>query len=117
MYAAHSNRCNDRIVSISQPYVRPIVRGKLNKPVEFGAKLSLSGDGIAQVDHLRWDAFNEGGDLASQVERIATAMVTTRGGLGRYHLRDTRQPRVSQTTRDSLCRQATGSPENNRDRQ
>ena len=70
MYAAHSNRCNDRIVSISQPYVRPIVRGKLNKPVEFGAKLSvsLSGDGIAQVDHLRWDAFNEGGDLASQVE-------------------------------------------------
>jgi len=29
-------------VSISQPYVRPIVRGKLNKPVEFGAKLSVS---------------------------------------------------------------------------
>jgi IS5 family transposase len=38
--------------------------------VEFGAKLSVSlnGDGIACVDHLRWDAFHEGGDLKSQVE-------------------------------------------------
>ncbi len=63
-------RCDDRIVSISQPYVRPIVRGKLNKPVEFGAKLSVSltGEGVACVDHLRWDAFHEGGDLKSQVE-------------------------------------------------
>ncbi len=57
-------------MSISQPDVRPIVRGKLNKPVEFGAKLSVSltGDGFAQVDYLRWDAFHEGLDLASQVE-------------------------------------------------
>jgi IS5 family transposase len=38
--------------------------------VEFGAKLSVSltGDGVACVDHLRWDAFHEGGDLKSQVE-------------------------------------------------
>jgi transposase, IS5 family len=70
MYHSQARRCDDRIVSISQPYVRPIVRGKLNKPVEFGAKLSVSltGDGFAQVDHLRWDAFHEGLDLASQVE-------------------------------------------------
>ena len=46
------------------------VRGKLNKPVEFGAKLSasLTGEGIARVDHLRWEAFHEGGDLKAQVE-------------------------------------------------
>ncbi len=31
MYRNKSRRCNDRIVSISQPYVRPIVRGKVNK--------------------------------------------------------------------------------------
>ena len=70
MYRNKSRRCDDRIVSISQPYVRPIVRGKLDKPVEFGAKLSVSlnGDGVACVDHLRWDAFHEGGDLKSQVE-------------------------------------------------
>lgn len=70
MYRSNSRRCDHRIVSISQPYVRPIIRGKLNTPVEFGAKLSVSlnGDGIACVDHLRWEAFHEGGDLQSQVE-------------------------------------------------
>ena len=70
MYQSKSRRCDDRIVSISQPYVRPIIRGKLGKPVEFGAKLSvsLSGEGLACVDHLRWDAFHEGQDLKSQVE-------------------------------------------------
>jgi hypothetical protein len=74
MYQNKSRRCDDRIVSISQPYVRPIVRGKLDKPVEFGAKLSVSlnGDGVACVDHLRWDAFYEGGDLKSQVEAYRT---------------------------------------------
>jgi len=70
MYGTKSRRCDDRIVSISQPYVRPIIRGKLNKPVEFGSKLSVSlnGDGVACIDHLRWDAFHEGEDLKSQVE-------------------------------------------------
>ena len=70
MYRDKSHRCDDRIVSISQPYVRPIVRGKVDKPVEFGAKLSVSltGNGIARIDHLRWDAFHEGTDLPSQVE-------------------------------------------------
>ncbi len=70
MYQTKTRRCDDRIVSISQPYVRPIVRGKQNKPVEFGAKLSVSldGDGFARVDHLRWDAFHEGLDLKSQIE-------------------------------------------------
>ncbi len=74
MHRTRSRRCDDRIVSISQPYVRPIVRGKVNKPVEFGAKLSVSltGEGIAQVDHLRWDAFHEGRDLKSQVESFRT---------------------------------------------
>jgi len=70
MYQTKTRRCDHRIVSISQPHVRPIVRGKQNKPVEFGAKLSVSltGDGLAHVDHLRWDAFHEGLDLVSQVE-------------------------------------------------
>ncbi len=72
MYQTKTRRCDDRIVSISQPYVRPILRGKQNKPVEFGAKLSVSLDdnGFAQVDHLRWDAFHEGLDLKSQVAPI-----------------------------------------------
>ena len=70
MYSHNVHRCDDRIVSISQPYVRPIVRGKQDKPVEFGAKLSVSltGEGLAHVDRLRWDAYNEGSDLEGQVE-------------------------------------------------
>ena len=54
--------------------MRPIVRGKLAKPVEFGAKLgvSLTGDGIACVDHISWDAYHEGQDLKTQVENYKT---------------------------------------------
>jgi hypothetical protein len=50
--------------------VRLIIRGKLNKSVEFGAKISVSltPQGIAKIDHLRWDAFNKGGDIITQVE-------------------------------------------------
>jgi IS5 family transposase len=74
MYQNKSRRCDNRIVSISQPYVRPIVRGKQNKAVEFGCKLSasLTGDGIARVDRLCWDAFHEGKDLKLQVEAYRT---------------------------------------------
>ncbi len=62
-------RVPDRIVSVSQPHVRPIVRGKASAPVEFGAKISVSlVDGIARIHRLSWDAFNEGGDLLAQVE-------------------------------------------------
>lgn len=70
LYRQRSRRCDDRIVSISQPYVRPIQRGKVDKPTEFGAKLSVSltHEGIAQVNHIRWNAFHEGHDLPDQVE-------------------------------------------------
>ncbi len=70
MYRNKSRHCDNRIVSISQPYVRPIIRGKLDKPVEFGSKLSVSltEEGIARVDHIRWNAFHEGNDLISQVQ-------------------------------------------------
>jgi len=69
MYHSRTNRCDDRIVSISQPHVRPIVRGKAGHKVEFGSKISVSlVDGIAMIDHLGWDAFNEGQDLQTQVE-------------------------------------------------
>lgn len=69
MYKKRQNRCDDRIVSISQPHVRPIVRGKASKKTEFGAKISVSmKDGLAFVDHIGWDAFNESTDLKQQVE-------------------------------------------------
>ena len=70
MYKTRTRRCDDRIVSIHQPHVRPIVRGKASHNVEFGAKLSASlVDGVARVDHISWDAFNESTDLIPQIER------------------------------------------------
>ncbi len=35
MYENESKRVDDRIVSITQPHIRPIVRGKAGQPVEF----------------------------------------------------------------------------------
>lgn len=50
----------DRILSLSQPHIRPIVRGKENKPVEFGIKVHMAQvDGINLVEHYSFDAFNE----------------------------------------------------------
>lgn len=64
------HRIDDRIVSISKPHVRPIVRGKASAAVEFGSKLSASViDGYFFIDRLSWDAFNECGDLQTQAER------------------------------------------------
>ena len=69
MYQNESNRIDDRIVSITQPHIRPIVRGKAGKPVEFGAKISVSCfDNYVFLDHLSWDNFNESGDLKTQIE-------------------------------------------------
>ena len=51
----------DRIVSLSKPYIRPIVRGKETKAVEFGAKVNkLQVNGISFIEHFSYDAFNEG---------------------------------------------------------
>lgn len=69
MYQNKCHRIENRIVSLYQPHVRPIVRGKAHAPVEFGAKVSISlVDGFSFVDVLSWDAYNESGDLEGQIE-------------------------------------------------
>jgi hypothetical protein len=69
MYENNSHKIADRIVSISQPYVRPILRGKAKSNVEFGAKISVSlVNGFSFVDRISWDSYNESGDLESQIE-------------------------------------------------
>ncbi len=69
MYENESTRIDDRIVSITQPHIRPLVRGKAGKPVEFGAKLSVSCfDNYVFLDHLSWNNFNESGDFKDQIE-------------------------------------------------
>jgi len=70
MYEAKTHAVADRIVSIHSPFVRPIVRGKANAPVEFGAKVAISlVDGFAIIEHLSWDAFNETTTLIDSIER------------------------------------------------
>lgn len=70
MFRSGTNSCEDRIVSIHQPHVRPIVRGKAKAKVEFGAKINVSlQEGYARIDRFDWNAYNEGVDLPSQVER------------------------------------------------
>ena len=54
-------KISDRIVCIDRYYVRPIVRGKETKSVEFGAKVNnIQIDGISFIEHLSFKAFNEG---------------------------------------------------------
>ncbi len=62
---------DDRIVSISKPHVRPIVRGKASAAVEFGAKISASViGGMFFLDRHSWDSYNECNDLQQQAERF-----------------------------------------------
>ena len=60
--------CFDRIVSIFQSHVRPIVKGKAGRKTEYGAKIGVSVvNGFTYIDHLSWDAYNEGTDLKMQI--------------------------------------------------
>ena len=128
MYQYKQRRIDDRIVSISQPHVRPIVRGKAGTPVEFGAKLAISCvTGYVFLDRLSWNNFNESEDLIAQIERFrvrtghypesvhADQIYRTRGNLrwckrhgirlsgpplGRPSLDETQQALLRQQTRD-----------------
>ena len=70
MYDNNTHKVENRIVSISQPYIRPIVRGKAKAPVEFGAKLDMSIDekGFARLEKLSFDAYNEQDVLVTAIE-------------------------------------------------
>lgn len=70
MFDEKTHSIEHRVVSIHQPHVRPIVRGKTNAYVEFGAKIQVSlSNGIAFLDELSWDAFNEGTRLMNTIDR------------------------------------------------
>ncbi|NCC85903.1 MAG: IS5 family transposase [Clostridia bacterium] len=71
MYENHCHSVPNRIVSVSQPFLRPIVRGKAGKPVEFGAKLDISVvDGWTRLECFSFSAYNEAGNLQDMAERF-----------------------------------------------
>ncbi|QCT03680.1 transposase [Paenibacillus algicola] len=75
MYNARSHQMEDRIVSIHQPHIRPIVRGKAKARVEFGAKIAVSmTKGYAFLDRLSWDNFNESTTLIDVIEKYRKRM-------------------------------------------
>ena len=72
MYQNKVHSVENRIVSIMQPWIRPIVRGKTKAPVEFGAKFDLSIDdsGLGRIEKISYDAYNESAVLIDAVERF-----------------------------------------------
>jgi len=60
----------ERIVSLRQPHVRPIVRGKAGADVEFGAKILVAVEnGHVFVVVLSWENFSEGKHLQEACEQ------------------------------------------------
>jgi len=70
MYENRTHQVEDRIVSLGQPWVRPIVRGKAKAKCEFGAKLDISvSNGFVRLERTSFDAYNEGENLQEIIER------------------------------------------------
>ena len=71
MFEDKTHVCANRIVSIYQPHVRPIVRGKAKAKTEFGAKIGASlYEGYTFIDHHSWDAYNESSDLSLHINKF-----------------------------------------------
>lgn len=70
LYQNKTTKVDDRIVSLAKPWLRPIVRGKENKRVEFGLKVHvLQVGGISIIEYASHSAFHEGNRLKSSVLR------------------------------------------------
>ena len=71
MFEDKTHVCANRIVSIYQPHVRPIIRGKAKAKTEFGAKIGASlYEGYTFIDHHSWDAYNESSDLPLHINKF-----------------------------------------------
>lgn len=70
MFSENVHRVQNRIVSISMPFIRPIVRGKTNCPTEFGPKydIAVDGDGFSWITGFSFDSFNESSHLIGALE-------------------------------------------------
>ena len=67
----NTHHVSDRIVSVSQLFVRPIVRGKAGTPVEFCAKLDIGVvDGWTRLEFCSFEAYNEAVNLRGMAERL-----------------------------------------------
>jgi len=78
MFTQQVHSLENRIVSIYQPHVCPIPRGKDKVSTEFGSKqLIMLKDGFTHVQAISWDNFNEG-------TRLQECLETYKGFYGCY---------------------------------
>jgi hypothetical protein len=95
MYDAKIHRCDDRIVSISQPHVRPIVRGKEHNPTGFGSKVAIGlVGGYAFITKASWENIAEASllpEAGKQYKRIFGFYPKNMLGDGVYSNRNNRK--------------------------
>lgn len=98
----------NRIVSIAKSYLRPIVRGKEIKKVEFGAKVNkVQIDGINFIEHLSFNAFNEGIHFQSTVwltQELTHTKLTVLGADAIYATNANRRFATSNNICTDFCR-------------
>jgi hypothetical protein len=98
----------NRIVSIAKSYVRPIVRGKEVKKVEFGAKVNkIQINGISFIEHLDFEAFNEGNHFQSSVwmaQELTHTKVNVMGADAIYATNENRKFATENRIRTDFCR-------------
>ena len=71
MHENNVHVCANRIISIFQPHLRPVKRGKARAKTEFGAKIGAAiYEGYTFIDHHSWDAYNENTDLKLHAEKF-----------------------------------------------
>lgn len=104
-------KINDRIVSIFKPYIRPIVRGKENKPVEYGIKVHINQvGGINIIEHASYNAFNECKRLKDSTIRhqIMIGECTHVAADGIYPTNENRTFLRDQGIQHNFCRKGRG---------
>lgn len=98
----------NRIVSLFKPYLRPIVRGKEVKKVEFGAKVNkIQIDGINFIEHCSFEAFNEGTHFQASIheaQRLTGVKVKKAGADAIYATNANRKFATSEGIRTDFVR-------------
>jgi len=68
MFDNKTNRCDGKVMSLRQPFVRAILRNKAKAKYEYGQKLALAkANGFVFVEHQSWENFNECNTLQQSV--------------------------------------------------
>ncbi len=111
LFEVPGTKISDRIVSIFKPYIRPIIRGKEHKPVEYGIKVHINQvGGINIIEHASYNAFNECKRLKDSVVRHQKMIgeCTHVAADGIYPTNENRTFLREQSIQHNFCRKGRG---------